>query len=321
MQFAIEKSSHVLVITHVDPDGDAIGSLTAVGQALKQLGKKVTLACDDKVPLRFRGLPLADSVKQAVPKRSTFDLAIAVDCGDESRMGEVFANLPEPRPTLINIDHHITNTNFGTFNLVTPAASSTCEMLYDLFSEIGVDITTGIAESLLTGLITDTLGFRTSNVSGNTLRAAAALVDAGGDIETFSIRSLHEKPLSTARVWQLGLNNMRLDEGVLWTTISAAELRAAGLEGNPSHSGLVNFLADVDAAHIGLLFMEMTDGTVRVGMRSRLPYDVARVAVAFGGGGHMQASGCTMPGPLEEAIPPILAACQEEVRRHEPAGA
>jgi phosphoesterase RecJ-like protein len=314
-QFALEKADTVLVITHVDPDGDAIGSLTAVGQALEQLGKRVTLACEDSVPVRFRGLPLADRVTKSPDTHTPYDLLVAVDCGDEMRMGRPFFALPEPKPSIVNIDHHITNTRFGSFNLIEPDASSTCEMLYGLFVELDVTITEGIAESLLTGIITDTISFRTSNVSANTLRTAADLVEAGAEMAPLALRSLILKPHSTALVWQVGLKNMQLADGLLWTTVPAADMRHAGLEGSPSSSGLVNFLSDIEDVKMGCVLSEMPDGSVRVGLRCHEPYNVAEVALQFDGGGHALAAGCTMDGPLEEAEAQIVAACQDAIRR------
>lgn len=165
IQFAIDKANRVLVIAHVDPDGDAIGSLTAVGQALEQLGKRVTLVCDDAVPTRFQDLPLADQVRREPDTSRPYDLIIAVDCADASRMGWAYETLPDPKPALINIDHHVTNTRFGEFNIIDPDASSTAEMLCRVLSELDVEMTQGIAASLLTGIVTDTMGFRTTNVT------------------------------------------------------------------------------------------------------------------------------------------------------------
>lgn len=319
IHFAIEKANHVLVIAHIDPDGDAIGSLTAVGQALMQLGKRVTLVCDDSVPARFMYLPLAGDVLREPLPNAAYDLVIAVDCGDASRMGWAYECLPEPKPSLANIDHHITNTNFGAFNVVDPAASSTAEILHSFLQELDMTLTKGIAASLLTGIVTDTMGFRTSNVTPATLRAAADLVEAGADITAISLRALHQKSLATVQMWAIGLNRMKLQQGLLWTTISRDEMRQAGLDGSPSSSGLVNFLADVDSAVIGVVLGEMPDGTVRVGMRCSPPYDVAEVAARFGGGGHTLAAGCTLEGPLDEAETVIVAACLEAIQRQRPA--
>lgn len=318
IHFAVEKANHVLVIAHVDPDGDAIGSLTAVGQALRQLGKRVTLVCDDAVPARFLYLPLANDVRREPDANVAYDLVIAVDCGDASRMGWAYECLPDPKPTVANIDHHITNTRFGAFNVIVPAASSTAEILHTFLNEIGVTLTPGIAESLLTGIVTDTMGFRTSNVTPATLRAAADLTEAGADIATISLRALHRKSLATVQMWAIGLNRMEWRDGLLWTTISRDEMRLAGLEGSPSSSGLVNFLADIDVAVMGVVLGEMPDGTVRVGMRCVPPYDVAEVAGQFGGGGHTLAAGCTLDGPLDEAEKRIVAACLEAIRRQGP---
>jgi bifunctional oligoribonuclease and PAP phosphatase NrnA len=319
IHFAIEKANHILVIAHVDPDGDAIGSLTAVGQALLQLHKRVTLVCDDAVPERFHYLPLATEVRRVPSANLHYDLVIAVDCGDASRMGWAFECLPDPKPSIVNIDHHVTNTRFGTFNVIDPDASSTAEILHSFLKELDVELTTGIAESLLTGIVTDTMGFRTSNVTPATLRAAADLIEAGAEITAISLRALHQKSLATVRMWGIGLSRMVFEDGLLWTSISRDEMRHAGIEGSPSSSGLVNFLADVDSAVMGVVLGEMADGTIRVGMRSVPPYDVAEVAAQFGGGGHTLAAGCTLEGPLDEAERRIVAASREAIARQRPA--
>ncbi len=315
IQFAIEKANRVLVIAHVDPDGDAIGSLTAVGQGLAQLGKRVTLACDDAVPARFLALPMANEVRRAPNVEIPYDLAIAVDCADQGRMGWAWDALPEPKPTLANIDHHITNTRFGTFNVIDPDASSTAEVLHRFLPEIGVEMTRGIAESLLTGIVTDTIGFRTTNVTAATLRAAAELVDAGADIATISLESLHQKPYATAKMWGIGLSGMKQDDGLIWTSISRNDMQRAGLEGNPNSSGLVNFLTDIDVSDVGVVLTEMNDGSVRATMRAKPPYNVAEVAMQFGGGGHALAAGCALDGPLELAEERLIAACREAIGR------
>ncbi len=319
IHFAIEKANRVLVIAHVDPDGDAIGSLTAVGQALQQLGKRVTLVCDDAVPQRFHYLPLATDVRRVPNTDVPYDLVIAVDCADESRMGWAYAALPEPKPTLANIDHHVTNTRFGAFNVIEPDASSTAEILSRFLAEMGATLTRGIAESLLTGIVTDTMGFRTTNVSAATLRAAAELVECGADIADISLRALHRRPYATAQMWGLGLGHMRLQDGLLWTSISRDELRRAGMEGSPSSSGLVNFLADVEGVAMGVVLSEMQDeDKVRVGMRAVPPYNVAEVAVRLGGGGHALAAGCALEGTLAQAEATVVAACLEAIRRQRP---
>lgn len=314
IQHAIEKAANILVVTHVDPDGDAIGSLTAVGLALQQLEQRVTLVCDDNVPERFRYLPMADQVQKSTNEAIRHDLLIALDCGDEFRMGRAYANLLGPKPFIINIDHHITNTQFGDINVVDPKASSTTEILFRLFHEMGLQISEKIALALLTGLVTDTLGFRTTGVTANTLRTGAELVEAGADLGFVTMTALNLRSISSLELWATGLSKMALDHGLIWTSITNQERKAANFRSNSS-VGLVNLMADVEEASMGAVLMEMDDSSIKVGLRCRPPFDVAEVATYFGGGGHPLAAGCTLSGPLKEAEEILVRACQEAIIR------
>ena len=167
IQFAIEKAGRVLVIAHVDPDGDAIGSLTAMGQGLQQLGKRVTLVCDDAVPKRYLTLPMAADVRRAPNTDIPYDLVIAVDCGDRSRMGWAYDSLPEPKPTLANIDHHVTNTHFGAFNIIEPNAGSTAEILYRFLPEIGVVETEKVQIAIRDVFISHVIGGKNLSARGD----------------------------------------------------------------------------------------------------------------------------------------------------------
>jgi phosphoesterase RecJ-like protein len=165
---------------------------------------------------------------------------------------------------------------------------------------------------LLTGLVTDTLGFRTSNTTARSLRAAAELMEAGADLFRITMVALILRPLATIQLWQVGLNRMQFDDGLLWTAISRKAAQAVGDSTNST--GLSNLLADVEEAAIGLVLNEMNDDSIRVSMRSREPYDVAAIAVQFGGGGHPQASGCTLNIPLAEAETLLVEACRKLIR-------
>ena len=314
IQEAVDQAEQILLITHVDPDGDAIGSITAVSNALVQLGKQVTLACDNRSPSRFNYLAMSDSIQQSLEEAQTYDLLIAVDCGDEQRMGKVFAEMVGERPFLINIDHHITNTQFGDVNLVNPVATSTTEMLYQLFIELEWHISPEIALSLLTGLVTDTLGFRTVGVTPNTMKTASALMDVGADLSLVTMRALNIKPFSTIKLWRSGLNNLHLDNGLIWTSISNDEREAAGYT-SASTGGLVNLMADVDLAAMSAVLLEMGDGAIRVGFRCRPPYSVSDLAAELGGGGHPLAAGCTLRMPLAEAEALVVQRSKEAIER------
>lgn len=315
---AIDQSKKIVLFTHVGPDGDALGSLTAMGQMLTARGTQITMVVDSPIPPRFNYLPFIDDVQAKIDTDAIFDLIITLDCGDEQRMGKPFEQL-QYKPAIINIDHHITNTNFGKINWVNPKATSTTEMLYDLFVDIGVDLTPDMATSLLTGLVTDTLGFRTPNVTANTLKISGELMDAGAVLSTITMQTLNLQPLSTARLWQVGLNHMKLEDGLMWTAISKEERARAGHKGDSS-SGLVNFLADVDRAAVGVVLLEMDDGAIRVGFRCQPPFDVSGLATKLGGGGHPQASGCTLEGPLAKAEAMLVDQCKELIAQQSPNG-
>lgn len=309
----LDNADRLLVITHVGPDGDAIASLTATGVALQQLGKRFTLICDDGAPARFDYLPLHARIQRHVAPEANYDLVIALDCGDMSRMGEAYALLPAP-PSVINIDHHVTNTRFGDVNVVDSDCTSTTELLYHLLPGLGVRLTPELATCLLTGVVTDTLGFRIPGVDAGTLRTAGTLMEAGADLGFITQNALLIKPLSTLRLWQSGLNHMRFEEeGVLWTAISDKDRTATGYSGSSS-GGLVNMMANIDEAAMSAVLIE-EDDKVYVGFRCRPPFNVSELALNLGGGGHPLASGATLEGPLNKAISLVVPMARETIRQ------
>ena len=313
IQDVLADAEKVLVVTHVNPDGDAYGSLTAVGQMLKQLGKTTTMAVDGGMFRRFEFLPVANEVRAtAGGKNQTYDAVISVDCGDAGRMGRTFAELADPKPPLINIDHHITNTLFGEVNVVPPDACSATAILYELFVEMGVEITEGIAISLLTGIVTDTLGFRTNNVTARTLEVAGALMRAGADLPNITLNALNLQSYATVKMWREGLNNMTLEDELIWTTISKQERQRAKYEGS-GNAGLVSMIGNVSTASMSAVLIELDDGKVGVGFRCRPPFDVAQVAAELGGGGHALAAGCSLDGPLKKAEQKVVTLCKDMI--------
>ncbi len=309
----IQASTRLLVISHISPDGDAFASITATGLALQQLGKSFTLVIDDGIQPRFTFLPLADLIQTSPDPSDGYDLIITLDCGDLERLGYAYTSLNQPQPPIINIDHHITNTQFGEVNLVNPEAAATVEILFELFPAIGVQLTTDLATCLLTGLITDTLGFRTASTSSNTLKIANSLVEVGANLYNIFSKALIEKPFSTLLLWQKGLNNMRMEDGVLWTSISKEERQETGRTVTGS-SGLGNLLANVDHVAMSAVFTETDDSQVIVSFRCRPPYSVSELARELGGGGHHLAAGCTLAGPLEEVERLVVRKSVNQIR-------
>jgi phosphoesterase RecJ-like protein len=200
--------------------------------------------------------------------------------------------------------------------VVDAEANSTTEILFHLFRKIGIEITEDLAISLLTGLVTDTLGFRTSRVSASTLKMASFLVEAGADLFNVTSKALNRKPMSTLLIWQKGLSNMKLEDGLIWTTITNAERLETGHNGSSSF-GLGNMMANAYPAAMSAVLLEMENGHISVGFRSKPPYSVAELAESLGGGGHPLAAGCTLDGPLSEAERLVVSRSKETIRKHQ----
>ncbi len=188
------------------------------------------------------------------------------------------------------------------------------EILFHLSNGLGLRLTPELATNLLTGLVTDTLSFRTAGVTASTLYTAAALVEAGADLYSVTSKALDIKPMSTVLVWQKGLNNIQMEDGVVWTSISNREREEAGHTGTSSF-GLGNMLAEVNEAAMSAVLLETASGYVSVGFRSRPPYSVSQIARSLGGGGHDLAAGCTVDGPLDQAEALVITRSKESIRQ------
>lgn len=238
------RSAHCpLLISHIAPDGDAIGSLTGLGRALHLMGLEPIMACSDPVPARFNHIPGADAIVQDVG--AAFDLVIALDCSDLKRLGH-FPDMPAfGSVPLLNIDHHVTNLDFGDVNLVDPHAASTTEIVLRLLEYMGLPLDAGLATCLLTGIVTDTRGFRTNNVTVQVMDAALRLMKAGASLFHITHHILDRRPTTAIRLWGAALAQLRVVDGVIWTGISLAMRRATGYTGN-GDAGLVSFLVSAD---------------------------------------------------------------------------
>lgn len=313
----IEQASEILVTTHIAPDGDALGSLTAVGQLLHKMGKQFDLVCDDGILRKFEYLPLAKEVRRRVDRKKIYDLMIAVDCGDEHRMGYVYSRLT-CEPVLINIDHHVSNNNFGHINLVAADVTSTAELLARIIPLMGVPLDEGLATSLLTGMVTDTLGFRVTGVTGDTLRVAGDLIAAGADLADITLKALVLQELNTVKMWSKGLNKMKVEDGVAWAAISLKDQHEISDEPLSGH-GLGNMISDIHGVAMSAVFTEKDDGEVRIGFRSRPPWDVATLATQLGGGGHRFASGCSQHGELDDVVRHVIQLAKETISQQKAA--
>jgi bifunctional oligoribonuclease and PAP phosphatase NrnA len=296
----------VLIITHLNPDGDAIGSLTGLGLALESLGHPVTMLAPTAVPPFVSGMSAVDRVQVFTEDQRLspeIECVILVDTGDLQRIGQVWEDARaflQARPLAV-IDHHVTNSGEGVVNLVDPARSSTCELVFELLRAWGAPISPEVATALMLGVVTDTQSFRTTNTSPSALRVAAELLEAGADRERIVQEVYRSTPVATARLLALALQVMSHDEQIVWTHVSN-EMQTISGAGDEAHGEVTDYLASLGGFRASVLFRERRDGgSVKVSLRSRPGVDVSVVAQQFGGGGHRQAAGCTIPGSLAEA--------------------
>ena len=296
----------VLIASHVRPDGDAIGSLIGLGLALQNAGKTVQMVLADGVPSSFRFLEGSDQVQKEVSEG--FDTFIAVDCADFKRLGKPLQSLDSPD---INIDHHITNERFGKMNLIEGKAVATAAILTNYLPTWGYEITHPVAAALLTGIITDTLGFRTSNMTPEALRQAATLMETGVDMPELYMRGLVRRSFSAARYWGAGLSKLESSDGIVWSALSLEDRKSCGYGGNDD-ADLINMISAIDGHKVGMIFVEQHDNHVKISWRAlEQGVDVSPVATHFGGGGHAAAAGADMPGTLSEIQPVVLKTTKE----------
>lgn len=299
----LHQASCMLLVTHVAPDGDAIGSLLGLGWLLRAQGKDIIMACEDPVPDVYTWLPGSSQIVQQ--SKGSHDLVISLDCSDRRRMGAVGVGNDDRLP-VVNIDHHVTNTQFGTLNWVDPSSVATAQMVLNLADALGWGLTERVATCLLTGLVTDTRCFRTPNVNEAALGAALRLMGSGASLSQVTQRVLEQRPLASVRLWGQAIDRLQLKDGILWTEVTHS-MRQRWSLGENGDSGLTNFLSGVGEASIVVVFTERDNGTIDVGMRANPGQDVAQVALRLGGGGHPQAAGCTIKGTLSAAREQVFA--------------
>jgi phosphoesterase RecJ-like protein len=297
----LASANKIVIVSHVRPDGDAIGSLLGLGLALRNAGKSVQMVLVDGVPSSFRYLEGSETiVREPSGDHDTF---ITVDCADFKRTGKIFENFGQPD---LNIDHHKTNEKFGKLNLIEADEVATAAILTNQLPEWGLTITQPVAAALLTGIITDTLGFRTSNTTPEALRQSAKLMETGVDMPDIYMRALVKKTYPAARYWGAGLSSLQSKNGIVWGTLTLADRKAAGYGGNDD-ADLINMISAIDGNKVGMVFVEQGDNHVKISWRAlENGIDVSPIAKHFKGGGHAAAAGADIEGSLSEVQKDVL---------------
>ncbi len=309
----LRASEHPLLLCHHRPDGDTIGSALALRLALLKLGKQPLVACADPLPPIYAYLPGAPEVLTTLPEGAPVDLVVAVDQSNLERTGGLYR--PEWRGTipLLVIDHHKTNTGFGDVDVIDEQAVATACVMLQVIAALEVALDAPIATALLTGLLTDTRGLRTANVTPEVLELVLHLVRAGGDYHQVVAHALDAKPYAQLRLQGEALSRLQLDDGIAWTTLPLESKLRLGIE-DYEDLELGNLIAQTGGAQLMAAFIEMRDGTVKVSLRARKGYDLTPMVRHYGGGGHAQAAGFSCPGPMDAVVAEVLAQLRHLLR-------
>ncbi len=305
----LKSHDRVALLTHISPDGDALGSSLCMLHALHALGKQAVLVCQDPVPPYLQLIPGWEQVIAPYPATALPfepECAFALDCADPRRTGTTQPLMD--KPTLC-LDHHGTNPGYGEVSCVDATAAATGEILFDLLDELGVSLDRTLAECLYVAIATDTGNFSFSSTSERTFRCAARCMGAGLDLAPLNERLFRIRSAAKTRLIGRVLSRIRYEEGVAVMYITREDFADCGATLADTEN-LVNYGIETEGTRAALMAIER-EGSTRFSLRSRGEPDVAALAARFGGGGHRCAAGATVNLPIQEAIAAMLAAIRE----------
>ncbi|MEI7644496.1 MAG: bifunctional oligoribonuclease/PAP phosphatase NrnA [Chloroflexales bacterium] len=305
----LSQAQRILLLTHINPDGDAIGSLLGAYHVLRGIGK-------EPIPVAASTLPSYSSVLPGVAHVTIYqsgdtlpeaDLIWMLDTATLERVGQIYHDHGPAmiaRPLMI-VDHHVTNNGGGSLNLIQPAAASCADLLFRLFRAMDLPISPAAATCMLLGTTTDTQSFQTSVTTAQTLRTAADMLDAGADQRLVVHAVYFSMPVETVQLSGIALGLLRREGGLLWARVSQDMLAATGAADEAADEAITR-MQRVGGMRVSAIFKERADGTVKISLRSVPGINVAEIARAWGGGGHTQAAGADLPMGLDDAEAAVL---------------
>lgn len=296
----LRQGKRFLICAHAKPDGDAVGGILALGMLLEQMGKKADLVSADRIPHVYRLLPWTTNIRTVQRVSGAYDAAILLECDGLERTGikglDTFF--------LINIDHHYSGRHFADVNWIDQDAVSVGEMVYRLAKAAGAHITAEMAVCLYTTLLTDTGGFSYGAIDATTFEMAREMVVAGANPVQVAQNVCFSAPLSKMLLLGAALKNLHREGRVAWFWVTYQDMVKSSAA-DEDCEGIVNFAAGIADIEAAAFLRELPDGRVRVSLRSKGQLNVAAFAERWGGGGHKNAAGCTLDGPLDLAIEEI----------------
>jgi len=308
----ITEGKRFLVCSHAGPDGDAVGSMLAMGILLNQMGKRADLVSADRIPVVHRWLPGADSIEKALRVHGPYDAVILLECdGLERTRLQGLEHLYQ-----INIDHHASGVEFADLNWIDHDAACVGEMVYRVYKAAGVALTPDAAQCIYTTVLTDTGGFLYGGTRASTFDLARELTLAGADPIRSAQKAYFSTPLSKLLLLGAALKNLHREGRVAWLWITHEDMmRSCATE--EDCEGIVNYALSVADVEVAAFLRDLEDPRVRVSLRSKGRVNVAVIAEKLGGGGHENAAGCTLNGPLTRAKEQIVAELKAALVRGE----
>jgi phosphoesterase RecJ-like protein len=295
----ITQCRSFLIASHVRPDGDAIGSELALYLALKGLGKEVSVYNQDGVPETYRFLPGAEAVSREPGSIDSYDALFVLDCSELDRIGDNAEKLAAVN-FVVSIDHHVTNGNFSDACILDPQASSTGELVFRLIREIGAPLTPDIATNLYAAILTDTGSFHYSNTGADSLEIASKLIRAGADPAHIAEQIFESNPPAKIRLFTKAIQTLKLErDGMIGTIFVFREMLGDANATLEHTDNFVDFVRAIKGVEVALFFSEMEDNSYKVSMRSKGKVNVEKIAVKYGGGGHVNAAACRVAGDAQ----------------------
>lgn len=313
----LQSAGTVAVLTHVRPDGDAIGSQLAMVLALRKLGKTVLAWNEDGLPENFAFLKGSELITKPPVEPMEFDIVIALDTAAKNRLGTGI-NAVRAYKTLVNIDHHASNPGYGDLNYIDVEAPATGQIIYELLQDQNLPFFPEIADALFVAISTDTGSFRYQTTTAHTFEIAGKLVEAGVDLATISHRVYESYP--KRRILLLGqlLDDATFHASDRIATFTLTEATKARLAIDPADiDGLIDVIRSIDTVVVAIFFEEVADQRVRISVRSKDPrIDANRICSTWGGGGHQLAAGARIRGTLEQVRTKVISFVSDEVLKY-----
>ncbi|NLL81910.1 MAG: bifunctional oligoribonuclease/PAP phosphatase NrnA [Tissierellia bacterium] len=299
----ISTANNIYIASHVNPDGDSIGSILAMALGLRKINKNVNIIKTDEIPSDYLFLPNIHMIRtyDIDEEKDPIDLLVVLDCGDIDRLGK-FKSIVSNSKFVINIDHHISNSGFGDINIVDEQSAATGELVFDLLVGMGIQIDKEIATCLYTAISTDTGSFSYDNVTSRTHEIVVSLINAGIDKSDINIRLYQSRSIERTNLFISSFSTLKTynDNKIATVKVTQDMLKKANAKMEDTE-GIISFIRDIKPVEVACLLKENKEKEIKISLRSKRFVDVSKICSAFNGGGHKRASGCTINESINDA--------------------